>query len=109
MASRPADLDRPVHIGGAMGLETATIREIVTILRANYCGHVGVEYMHINDVEERRFIQDKIEGRDPRKSSSATMARRPFSTSWSKPNISKNSSAANMSAPSASGSMVPKR
>ena len=59
-----ADLDRPVHIGGAMGLQTATIREIVSILRANYCGHVGVEYMHINDVEERRFIQDKIEGRD---------------------------------------------
>ena len=58
------DLDRPVHIGGAIGLQTATIREIVSILRANYCGHVGVEYMHINDVEERRFIQDKIEGRD---------------------------------------------
>ncbi|KAB7648356.1 2-oxoglutarate dehydrogenase E1 component [Polymorphobacter fuscus] len=59
-----ADLDRPVHIGGALGLQTATIRELVEILRANYCGNVGVEYMHINDVEERRFIQDKIEGRD---------------------------------------------
>jgi 2-oxoglutarate dehydrogenase E1 component len=58
------DLDRPVHIGGALGLQTATVRELVTILRANYCGHVGVEYMHINDVEERRFIQEKIEGRD---------------------------------------------
>ncbi len=59
-----SDLDRPVHIGGALGLQTATIRELVTILRANYCGNVGVEYMHINDVEERRFIQEKIEGRD---------------------------------------------
>jgi 2-oxoglutarate dehydrogenase E1 component len=58
------DLDRPVHIGGALGLQTTTVRELVTILRANYCGHVGVEYMHINDVEERRFIQEKIEGRD---------------------------------------------
>ncbi len=58
------DLDRPVHIGGALGLQTATIRELVTILRANYCGNVGLEYMHINDVEERRFLQDKIEGRD---------------------------------------------
>jgi 2-oxoglutarate dehydrogenase E1 component len=57
-----ADLDRPVHIGGALGLQTATIRELVAILRANYCGNVGVEYMHINDVEERRFIQEKIEG-----------------------------------------------
>ena len=58
------DLDRPVHIGGALGLETATVRELVEILRRNYCGNVGVEYMHINDVEERRFIQEKIEGRD---------------------------------------------
>jgi 2-oxoglutarate dehydrogenase E1 component len=58
------DLDRPVHIGGALGLQTATIRELVTILRANYCGNIGVEYMHINDVDERRFIQDRIEGRD---------------------------------------------
>ena len=59
-----ADLDRPVHIGGALGLQSATIREIVDILRRNYCGNVGLEYMHINDVEERRFLQDKIEGRD---------------------------------------------
>ncbi len=59
-----ADLDRPVHIGGALGLQTATIRELVDILRRNYCGNVGLEYMHINDVEERRFLQDKIEGRD---------------------------------------------
>lgn len=58
------DLDRPIHIAGVLGIETATVRELVAILRANYCGNVGVEYMHINDVEERRFIQDKIEGRD---------------------------------------------
>ncbi len=60
---RESDLDRPVHVGGALGLQTATIRELVDILRANYCGNVGLEYMHINDVEERRFLQDKIEGR----------------------------------------------
>jgi len=59
-----ADQDRPVYLGGALGLETGTVRELVSILRANYCGSVGVEYMHINDVEERRFIQDRIEGRD---------------------------------------------
>ena len=53
-----------MHIGGALGLQTATIRELVDILRRNYCGNVGLEYMHINDVEERRFLQDKIEGRD---------------------------------------------
>ena len=58
------DLDRPIFFGGALGMERGTIRELVTILRANYCGNVGVEYMHINDVEERRFIQERIEGRD---------------------------------------------
>ena len=31
--------------------------------RRNYCGTIGVEYMHINDLEERRFIQDRIEGK----------------------------------------------
>ncbi|MBX9857975.1 MAG: 2-oxoglutarate dehydrogenase E1 component [Sphingomonas sp.] len=59
-----ADLDRPVYIGGALGLETATIRELVDILRANYCGNVGLEYMHIADVEERRFLQERMEGKD---------------------------------------------
>ncbi|RST31787.1 2-oxoglutarate dehydrogenase E1 component [Sphingomonas ginkgonis] len=59
-----ADLDRPIYIGGALGLETATVRDIVGILQANYCGHVGLEYMHINDTEERRFLQDRMEGKD---------------------------------------------
>ena len=60
----PNDLDRPIWIGGALGFERATVREIVKVLQANYCGTVGVEYMHINDLEERRFIQDRIEGKD---------------------------------------------
>ena len=59
-----ADIDRPVYLGGTMGLEWATIRELVDILRANYCGPVGLEYMHIGDVEERRFLQDRMEGKD---------------------------------------------
>ena len=40
------------------------MREIVDVLRANYCGPVGLEYMHINDLEERRFLQDRMEGKD---------------------------------------------
>jgi len=59
-----ADLDRPVWLGGALGLEKATIREIVAILRANYCGNVGLEYMHIADIEERQFLQERMEGAD---------------------------------------------
>ncbi len=59
------DPEKTVYIGGIFGgLETVTVAELVAILRRNYCGPVGIEYMHINDVEERRFLQDKIEGRD---------------------------------------------
>ncbi|MEX6725652.1 2-oxoglutarate dehydrogenase E1 component [Parapedomonas caeni] len=58
----PADLDRPVYLGGLLGLERATIREVHAILLRNYCGNIGVEYMHINDLEERRWIQAKMEG-----------------------------------------------
>ncbi|HRE34929.1 MAG TPA: 2-oxoglutarate dehydrogenase E1 component [Sphingopyxis terrae] len=59
-----ADQDRPIFLGGTLGLEKATIREVVSILQANYCGHVGLEYMHIADVEERRFLQERMEGAD---------------------------------------------
>ncbi|WP_439568776.1 2-oxoglutarate dehydrogenase E1 component [Sphingopyxis sp.] len=59
-----ADQDRPVWLGGTLGLERATVREIVAILRANYCGNVGLEYMHIADIEERQFLQERMEGAD---------------------------------------------
>jgi 2-oxoglutarate dehydrogenase E1 component len=59
-----AALDRRVYLGGTLGMEWGTVRELVDILKRNYCGHVGFEYMHIADVEERRFIQDRIEGGD---------------------------------------------
>src|SRR5436190_1542460 len=59
-----ADLDRKIHLGGALGFEQASIRQILPVLQANYCGTVGLEYMHINDLEERRFLQDRMEGKD---------------------------------------------
>jgi 2-oxoglutarate dehydrogenase E1 component len=59
-----ADLDRRVYVGGTLGLEWTTVRELVDTLRANYCGPVGLEYMHIADVEERRFLQERMEGKD---------------------------------------------
>ncbi|HZU63241.1 MAG TPA: 2-oxoglutarate dehydrogenase E1 component [Novosphingobium sp.] len=59
-----AALDRKVFLGGTLGLQWATVKEIVAILRANYCGKVGLEYMHITDLEERKFLQDRMEGAD---------------------------------------------
>ncbi|MFN3590859.1 MAG: 2-oxoglutarate dehydrogenase E1 component [Thermaurantiacus sp.] len=58
------DPDHQVFLGGVLGFETTTVRELVETLRRNYCGKVGLEYMHINDVEERRFLQERFEGRD---------------------------------------------
>ncbi|MXP41037.1 2-oxoglutarate dehydrogenase E1 component [Altererythrobacter soli] len=57
-------LEREVYIGGTLGIDWITPCKLVEILRKNYCGHVGLEYMHIADVEERRFLQERIEGPD---------------------------------------------
>lgn len=59
-----SDPNHRVFLGGVLGFETATVAELVETLRRNYCGKVGLEYMHINDVEERRFLQERFEGRD---------------------------------------------
>jgi len=56
--------ERDVFLGGALGFQIATVTQLVATLRANYCGHVGLEYMHINDLEERRFLQERMEGAD---------------------------------------------
>ena len=59
-----ADFDRPIFLDNVLGLETATLREIMSILRRTYCANVGVQYMHISDPDEKRWIQERIEGRD---------------------------------------------
>jgi len=58
-----ADLDRKIWLGGTLGFTAASLREIVPVLEANYCGTLGLEYMHINDLEERRFLQERMEGK----------------------------------------------
>ncbi|MBS0360095.1 MAG: 2-oxoglutarate dehydrogenase E1 component, partial [Proteobacteria bacterium] len=47
-----ADFDRPIFLDFVLGLETATVREILEIVRRTYCGNVGVQYMHISDPKE---------------------------------------------------------
>ncbi len=59
-----ADLDRPIFIDHMLGLETATLREILAILRRTYCSTIGVEFMHIYHQEQKSWIQARIEGRD---------------------------------------------
>jgi 2-oxoglutarate dehydrogenase E1 component len=59
-----ADLDRPIFLDYVLGFETATIREILAVLRRTYCGTFGVQYMHISDPEEKAWLQERIEGKD---------------------------------------------
>ncbi|MGL1488934.1 hypothetical protein ACSTJG_24075, partial [Vibrio parahaemolyticus] len=56
-----ADFDRPIFINNVLGLETATLREILDVLRKTYCGTIGVEFMHIQDPDQKQWIQERIE------------------------------------------------
>jgi 2-oxoglutarate dehydrogenase E1 component len=55
------DLDRPIFINYVLGLEQATMREIMKVLEQTYCGSIGVEFMHIQDPDEKSWIQERIE------------------------------------------------
>src|SRR5688572_20302544 len=56
-----ADYDRPIFINGVLGLETATLREIIDALKATYCGTIGVEFVHLTDPVEKDWILQRIE------------------------------------------------
>jgi 2-oxoglutarate decarboxylase len=55
------DLDREFATGGFGGKPMATLREILGVLRESYCRRIGIEYMHIQDPEERHWIQERVE------------------------------------------------
>ncbi|HEX6497403.1 MAG TPA: multifunctional oxoglutarate decarboxylase/oxoglutarate dehydrogenase thiamine pyrophosphate-binding subunit/dihydrolipoyllysine-residue succinyltransferase subunit, partial [Micromonosporaceae bacterium] len=55
------DLDRTFPVGGFAGKQKMKLREVLGVLRDSYCRRVGVEYMHIQDPEERRWIQERVE------------------------------------------------
>ena len=59
-----ADYHRPIYIGGALGFEFATLRQVLDILKRTYAGTIGFEYMHISDPTQRAWIQQRIEGMD---------------------------------------------
>src|SRR5205809_5612367 len=55
-------LDQPVYVDGILGFERATPRQLLEMLRAIYCGRIGYEFMHINDAEQKSWLQKRIEG-----------------------------------------------
>ena len=56
------DLQRSFVVNGLAGRSEATLEEILAILRAAYCRTIGIEYGHIMDPEQKRWIQERIEG-----------------------------------------------
>jgi 2-oxoglutarate dehydrogenase E1 component len=55
------DLEREFAVGGFAGKTLMKLRDILGVLRDSYCRTVGVEYMHIQDPKQRKWIQDRIE------------------------------------------------
>jgi 2-oxoglutarate decarboxylase len=56
------DLPRQFVADGLAGKDVATLDEILHILRDAYCRTLGIEYMHIQDPEQKRWIQQQLEG-----------------------------------------------
>ena len=59
-----SDYDRKIFIDHVLGLEFATVREMLAILRRTYCGTIGFEFVHISDPAEKAWIQERVEGPD---------------------------------------------
>ncbi len=59
-----ADMDRPIFIDKVLGLDIATMRQIMDIVKRTYCGTFALQYMHISNPEEAGWLKERIEGYD---------------------------------------------
>jgi 2-oxoglutarate dehydrogenase E1 component len=57
-----ADMDRPIFIDNVLGLQMASMRQIVEIVKRTYCGTFALQYMHISDPEQASWLKERIEG-----------------------------------------------
>ncbi len=55
------DMDKTFNTGSLFAADEITLREIVHIIKKTYCGSIGAEYMHINETEQKRWIQKYLE------------------------------------------------
>src|SRR5215213_5618290 len=58
------DMDRKIFLDHVLGLEFASVREIIAILQRTYCQTLGVEFLHISNAEQKGWMQARIEGPD---------------------------------------------
>ncbi|HCZ01743.1 MAG: 2-oxoglutarate dehydrogenase E1 component [Rhodobacterales bacterium RIFCSPHIGHO2_02_FULL_62_130] len=57
-----ADMDRPIFIDNVLGLEMASMRQIIDIVKRTYCGTFALQYMHISDPVQSAWLKERIEG-----------------------------------------------
>jgi 2-oxoglutarate dehydrogenase E1 component len=57
-----ADMDRPIFIDNVLGLEHATMRQILDIVKRTYCGTFALQFMHISDPAQAQWLKERIEG-----------------------------------------------
>ncbi|MDV7142042.1 2-oxoglutarate dehydrogenase E1 component [Tropicimonas sp. TH_r6] len=59
---KDADMDRPIFIDNVLGLQVASMRQILEIVKRTYCGTFALQYMHISDPEQSSWLKERIEG-----------------------------------------------
>ncbi len=57
-----ADMDRPIFIDNVLGMQVASMRQIIDIVKRTYCGTFALQYMHISDPEQSSWLKERIEG-----------------------------------------------
>jgi len=58
----PDDMDRPIFIDNVLGLQVASLRQIVELMNRTYCGTFALQFMHISDPEQVAWLKERIEG-----------------------------------------------
>ncbi|BDH56327.1 multifunctional oxoglutarate decarboxylase/oxoglutarate dehydrogenase thiamine pyrophosphate-binding subunit/dihydrolipoyllysine-residue succinyltransferase subunit [Tsukamurella sp. PLM1] len=58
------DLDRTFNVGGFHGAERLKLRKVLSVLRDAYCRHVGIEYAHILEPEQQKWLEERVETKD---------------------------------------------
>jgi len=73
-----ADMNAKVSVGSfkGVGAEEATIKQLLDAVRETYCGSVGVEYMYMSDIAEKRWLQARIEPTRGKKTHAADRKKR---------------------------------
>ena len=56
-----SDLDREIFVDGSLGLDRGKLKDIIRILKETYCASIGVEFLHIQQADQKQWVQERIE------------------------------------------------